>query len=69
MDISSNKLRKLHMKWPKTWLWRGNLKRTTESLLIVVQYNAIRTSYVEAEIVNTQESVGYVVMEMKQLIT
>ena len=42
----------------KTWTWlqKGNLKRETESQLIAVQNNAIRTSYVKAQIDRTQQN-------------
>ena len=57
----------------KTWTWlrRGNLKRETESLLIVAQNNAIRTNYIKAKIDNTQKiaSVDYVMTKTKQFIT
>ena len=38
-----------------TWLWKGNLKRETESLLIAVQDNAIRTDHIKAKIDKTQQ--------------
>ena len=37
-----------------TWLQERILKREIESLLIAAQNNAIRTSYIEAKIENTQ---------------
>ena len=39
----------------KTWTWvkKGNLKKETESLLMVDQNNAIRTNYIKARIVKT----------------
>ena len=42
----------------KTWTWlrKGNLKRETESLLIAVQYNAIRTNHIKARIDKTQQN-------------
>ena len=42
----------------KTWTWlrKGNLKRETESLLIVAQENAIRTNYIKARIDKTQQN-------------
>ena len=42
----------------KTWIWlrRGNLKRETESLLIVAQDNAIRTNHIKARIDKTQQN-------------
>ena len=44
-------------KWEEKQSFRkGNLKRETESLLIVVQNNAIRTNYVKARIDKTQEN-------------
>ena len=49
----------------KTWtrLRKRNLKRETESLLIAVQNNAIRTNYVKAKIDKTQKDVIYVVID------
>ena len=42
----------------KTWTWlrKGNVKRETESLLIAVQDNAIRTNHIEARIDKTQQN-------------
>ena len=42
----------------KTWTWqrKGNIKRETESLLIVVQDNAIRTTHIKARIDKTQQN-------------
>ena len=42
----------------KTWTWlrKGNLKRETESLLIAVQDNAIRTNHIKARIDKTQQN-------------
>ena len=42
----------------KTWLWlkRRNLKRETESLLIVAQNNTIRTIYIKARIEKMQQN-------------
>ena len=42
----------------KTWTWlrKQNLKRETESLLIVAQNNTIRTNYVKARIDKTQQN-------------
>ena len=42
----------------KTWTWlrKGNLKRETESLLIAVQENAIRTNHIKARIDKTQQN-------------
>ena len=39
-----------------TWLRKGNFKRETESLLIVVQNNAIRTNHIKARIDKTQQN-------------
>ena len=39
-----------------TWLRKGNLKRETESLLIVEQDNAIRTNHIKARIDKTQQN-------------
>ena len=52
------------------WLRRRNLKRETESFFIAAQNNVIRTNYVKTKIDHIQRivSVGYVVIEMKQLI-
>ena len=38
------------------WLRKGNLKRETESLLIVAQDNAIRTNHIEVRIDKTQQN-------------
>ena len=42
----------------KTWtcLRKGNLKRETESLLIAVHDNAIRTNHIKARIDKTQQN-------------
>ena len=42
----------------KTWtcVRKGNLNRETESLLIAVQNNAIRTNYVKARIDKMQQN-------------
>ena len=42
----------------KTWTWlrKGNFKRETESLLIAVQDNAIRTNHIKARIDKTQQN-------------
>ena len=48
----------LHEKiW--TWLRKDNLKRETESLLIAVQINAIRTNHITARIDKTQQESSY----------
>ena len=39
----------------RTWLWKGNFKRETESLLIAAQNNTTRTNHIKAKIDNTQE--------------
>ena len=39
-----------------TWLRKENLKRETESLLIVAQNNAIRTNHIKARIDETQQN-------------
>ena len=39
-----------------TWLRKRNLKRETESLLIAVQDNAIRTNHIKARIDETQQN-------------
>ena len=52
------------------WLRKGNLKRETESLLIVAQGNAIKTNHVKAKIkYNNKADVGYVVIYMTHSIT
>ena len=38
-----------------TWLWKGNLKRETESFLIAAQ-NAIRTNHIKAKIDKEQQN-------------
>ena len=48
MNISSLKLMRLHLK--RHGHGQGNLKRDTESLLIAVQNNAIRTNHIKAKI-------------------
>ena len=48
---------------------RGNLKREMESFLIAAQNNAIRTNHIKARIDNKTVNVGYMVIEMKPLIT
>ena len=68
-----------HIKWKKnkishgktwTWLRKGNLKRDTESLLIAVQNNAIKTvSKQEETKCNKIADVYYVVTNMKGSIT
>ena len=42
----------------KTWTWlrKGNLRRETESLLIVAHDNATRTNYIKARIDKTQQN-------------
>ena len=42
----------------KTWMWlrKGNLKRETESLLIVAENNAIRTNHIKARIDKKQQN-------------
>ena len=42
----------------KTWTWlrKGNFKRETESLLIAVQDNAVRTNHIKARIDKTQQN-------------
>ena len=54
-----------------TWLRRVNLKRETESLLIVAQNNALKTNYVRSKIDNTQKNIRFRLCaeEMKRLIT
>ena len=38
------------------WLRKGNLKRESESLLIVAQNNTIRTKHIKARIDKTQQN-------------
>ena len=54
-----------HFKWlridqshEKTWTWlrKGNLKRETESLIIVTKNNAIRTNHIKGRIDKTQQN-------------
>ena len=42
----------------KTWMWlrKGNLKRETDSLLIVAQNNAIRTNHIKVRIDKTLQN-------------
>ena len=42
----------------KTWTWlrKGNFKRETESLLIIAQYNAIRTNHIKARVDKTLQN-------------
>ena len=40
----------------RTWLRNGNFKRETESLLIAVQNNVIRTNHIKAGIDKTQQN-------------
>ena len=42
----------------KTWTWlrKGNFKRETESLLIAVRINAVRTNHIKARIHKTQQN-------------
>ena len=35
----------------RTWLLKGNLKRETESLLIVTQNNNIRANYIKSKFI------------------
>ena len=47
-----------NMSHQKSWTWlrKGNLKRETESLLIVAQDNAIRTNHINARIDKRQQN-------------
>ena len=64
IDISSDKLEKSHTRKPgygkgNLWkgnLWKGNLRKESESLLIAVHNNAIKTNYIKAKIDNTQQN-------------
>ena len=40
---------------PRAWQRKGDLKRETESLLILAQNNAIRTNYIKVKIDNMQQ--------------
>ena len=40
----------------RTWLWKGTLKKLTESLLIAVRNNAIMTCYIKGKINITQHN-------------
>ena len=51
------------MKWQtgkiideKTWEWKGDFKRETESLQIAAWNNATRTNYIKANMDNPQEN-------------
>ena len=62
-----------------TWLWNGNFKRETESLLIAAQDNAISTNHIKARIDKTQqnskcrlcsdrdETINHIISEYSQL--
>ena len=39
-----------------TWLWKGNFKRETKSLLIATQNNTIMSNYIKMIINNTQQN-------------
>ena len=43
----------------RTWLRKGNLKRHTESILIVIQNNSIRTNQIKVRIEKTQQNRKY----------
>ena len=43
----------------KTWLRKGNFKRETESFLIAVEDNAVRTNHIKAKIDKTQQNSKY----------
>ena len=70
-NISHNKTR--------TWLRKGNLKRETESPLMAVKNNAIRTNHIKARIDKTQqnskcrlcgdrdETINHIISECSQL--
>ena len=55
----------------RTWLRKRNLMRETKSIRKAAQNNVIRTNLNKAKIDNTEKivNVGYVVKEMKRLIT
>ena len=55
MDISSDKYGKSHAK-NLNLAKKGNIKRETESLLIVAQNNTKRTNYVKAKIDKMQQN-------------
>ena len=56
MNTSSDKLPKLQMRRPEYNNEKENLKRETESLLIVEQNNASKTNYIKAKIDNMQQN-------------
>ena len=43
-------------KKTRTWLWKGNLKRENEYLLMAAENNAIRTNYFQAKVNITQQN-------------
>ena len=49
--------RLINISHDKTWTWlrKGNFKRETESVLMAVQNNAIRTNHIKARIDKTQQ--------------
>ena len=55
MDTLNDKLVRLHTK-NLDMAKKRNLKRESESLLIVAQDNAIRMSYIQAKIDNTRKN-------------
>ena len=56
MEILSDKQKPISHE--KTWIWLGkrNLKRETESILMVAHNNAIRTNYIKAKIDKIQQN-------------
>ena len=46
------------ISYKKTWTWlrKGNVKRETESLLIVAQNNAVRTNHIKVRIDKKQKN-------------
>ena len=54
-------IRLINISHQKTWTWlrKGNLTRETESLLIAVQDNTIRTNHIKARIDKTQQNRKY----------
>ena len=68
MDSSSDKLTRLR-EMTCIWLRKGNLKRETESLLIVAQNNAEQITYIKTkiDIHKAIVSVGCVEIEIKRL--
>ena len=70
MNTLRGKIKEIVHEMIRTKLRMRNLKRETESFLIIAQNNAIRTNCVKAKLIRKRiASVGYAVIEMKQLNT